>query len=111
MYRFDPKDAIYEVDPRRVDLAREFRDNPQGPFSHELQCVLNRMRSGPLDGKWVLYPIVETGQWALAQIPAERADPLIIHNDVLFDARSDAEWHVFKLRWQEITGQPLEVSE
>jgi hypothetical protein len=110
MYRFNPAHAIYPVDPERLDLAREFRANPNGPHSRELQNVINRMRSGAISGKWVLYPLTDDPSWALAQIPEKRDAPLIIHEDLTFCDRSEAEWYVFKLRWEEITGQTLELS-
>ena len=39
--------AMYKIDPGRTDLAEEFRRNPFGPHSAELQKVLNVMRWEP----------------------------------------------------------------
>lgn len=108
MYRFNSDDAIYPIDPQHIDLAEEFRANPSGPHSLELQNVLNRMRSGAIEGKWVLYPVSDAPTWVLAQIPKDRDEPLIIHDNLVFDNRAEAEWHVFKERWHEVTGQTLE---
>ena len=46
---------MIDIDPRRVDLAREFRARPFGVHSGDLQLVLNRMRSQPPLGKYFMY--------------------------------------------------------
>ena len=37
-----------DIDPRRLDLAREFRARPFGVHCADLQAVLNRMRGQPI---------------------------------------------------------------
>lgn len=103
MHVFDPNAAVYPIDPARTDLAREFRDNVRGPHSSELKRVLHRMRSGAVANKWVLYVVEPGKRWMLAQIPNEHDAPLVFHEDQIFRSREDAEWAVFKRRWQEIT--------
>ena len=39
---------MYEIDPSRTDLAYEFRDRPEGPYSAELKLVINRLRIMPM---------------------------------------------------------------
>jgi hypothetical protein len=97
---------MYEIDPERVDLAREFRDRIYGRHSGELQRVLNRMRGGDNAGRYVL---VKTGpeEWSLARMGARRGDPLTPVPGHVFQSMEAAEWTVFKLRWKELTGRDL----
>ena len=38
---------MFKIDPSRLDLALEFRRQPFGEHSADLQAVLNAMRSAP----------------------------------------------------------------
>jgi hypothetical protein len=103
----DPNAARYELDARRTDLAREFRAHIRGPHSPELQRLIHRMRWGAWQGRYVVYVVEPGRRWALARMPAERGQPVEIFDDRVFETLEDAEWHVFGLRWQALTGQPL----
>jgi hypothetical protein len=63
---------MYEIDPERHDLAREFKACIYGRHSGELQRVLNRMRGGINAGRYV---IICTGhrEWVLARMGQRRA--------------------------------------
>ena len=67
---------MYRIDPDRTDLAEEFRANPFGPHSAELQKMLNVMRWEPIEGKYVLVNTVPHREWCLAQLPARRGIPV-----------------------------------
>ena len=54
MLLYDPDGARFTFDGSRMDLAREYRDRPRGPFSPELQKVLDRMRTTPMKGRYAL---------------------------------------------------------
>ena len=41
---------MYRIDPERLDLFEEFKAKPFGPYSHELERLLNRLRMGPVKG-------------------------------------------------------------
>ena len=41
---------VYRIDPERLDLFEEFKAKPFGPYSHELERLLNRLRMGPVKG-------------------------------------------------------------
>ncbi len=97
---------MYEIDPRRIDLAEEFKRKPYGRHSAELQRVLNRMRSEPFEGHYVLLRDGPSGPWRLAQLGRRPQDPIIPTGDVFTDKMA-AEWAVFKLRWKRLTGQDL----
>ncbi|WP_448956268.1 N,N-dimethylformamidase beta subunit family domain-containing protein [Labrys neptuniae] len=97
---------MYEIDPSRLDLAREFRARPLGPHSAELQAVLLRMRAMPITGKYCLIVAKPQARWLLARMTGEplRPEPVPGH---VFTSIAEAEWTIFKLRWQELTGHDL----
>ncbi|MBL8710345.1 MAG: hypothetical protein JNL25_14215 [Rhodospirillaceae bacterium] len=97
---------MYDIDPSRIDLAEEFKRQPYGRHSAELQRVLNRMRSEPFEGHYVLLRDGRHGPWRLAQLGRRPQDPMMATGHA-FNDRREAEWVVFKLRWQRLTGQEL----
>ncbi|GAA0019861.1 hypothetical protein [Bradyrhizobium diazoefficiens] len=105
----DPSAMRYVIDPSRLDLVEEFRASPLGVHSPELRKLLARMRWGRPEGRLVLEP---GRAWRLSCIPKRRGDPMPFVDDRVFTSLAEAEWHVFKLRWQETTGAtlPAEVS-
>lgn len=105
----DPNAARYRVDPQRSDLAREFRSRIRGPYSQELQKLLHRMRWGPVGGRYLLFVLEPGRRWALAQMPAGRGQKVKLFHDCCFDSLDEAEWHVFKLRWQALSGSELSL--
>jgi hypothetical protein len=105
----DPNAARYRIDPQRTDLALEFRRQIRGPYSDELQRVLHRMRWGPVGGRYLLYVLEPGRRWALARMPGERGEKVTVFDDCEFTSLEDAEWHVFKLRWKQLTGTELNM--
>jgi hypothetical protein len=97
------------IDPPDIALAREFRERPYGVHSPALQALLNEMRRGPHKGRYALYSSKPGEEWMLIQLSGERGKPPTFHPDVVFTTYEAAEWHVFKLRWQQMTGRPLEI--
>jgi hypothetical protein len=97
---------MYRFDKTRLDLAREFRANPWGEHSPDLQYLLNLMRRPGQEPFHVLL-IDEAGQrWTLAEMtPGSRTPPR--RTNVVFTDLKDAEWHVFKLRWAKLAGEEL----
>lgn len=100
---------MYQIDPERTDLAREFKASPVGPHSSELQKVLNVMRWQPNDGKYVLVATDAGDAWCLGRLPGRRGVKVEIDEDVRFDTIDAGLWHLFKLRWKYQTGHDLEV--
>jgi hypothetical protein len=92
----------------RLDLAEEFRANPYGRHSGELQRILNLFRTGPFADKYVL--VRESRAWPLqlklARFGATPHEPLSFTGDA-FSSYAEAEWAVFRLRWKDHTGQDL----
>ncbi len=96
------------IDPARTDLAWEFRANPFGPHSAELQQVLSIMRWKENHGKYVL---VETGtrnRWVLGRLPKRRGLRVEIFENLVFADYAEGLWHLFRLRWEEHTDRTLE---
>ncbi|MEQ9643546.1 MAG: hypothetical protein RIM84_26235 [Alphaproteobacteria bacterium] len=100
---------MFTIDPNRLDLALEFRRKPFGEHSADLQAVLNAMRSLPADGKHLLVMTKPHREWTLARMEGDPPRPALL--DEVFASLEDAEWHVFRLRWEALTGQPLNVNE
>lgn len=97
---------MYEIDPSRLDLAREFRSRPFGLHGPELQAVLIRMRSLPVEGKHCLIVLEPRARWLLARMEGKPLRPVPVPGIVFADP-AEAEWAVFKLRWQALTGHDL----
>lgn len=97
---------MYEIDPSRLDLAREFRAAPLGPHSAELTAILTRMRGLPVEGKHCLIVAKPRQKWLLARISGTPPRPRVVPGHV-FSSIEAAEWTVFKLRWGILTGRDL----
>lgn len=107
MLRTDPNTAQFPIDATRLDLAREFRDAPKGPHSPELQKIVHRMRWSGAGGRWCIVPLEPGRLWMLALLPEKRRGEIRTFPEKSFTSINDAEWHVFKIRWQVLTGQAL----
>ena len=98
----------YKIDPRRDrEVVDEFRQNPIGHHSPNLQRVLNALRGGPLEGKYVLVCTKPFEEWVLARHPGERGKPIEVLREHRFTSKEEAEWAVFRMRWKEHTGEDL----
>jgi hypothetical protein len=98
----------YQVDPDRIDLAREFKAQPYGRHSDELQRILNLFRSDPLPGNYCVVCTRPYKEWALARFRQTSREPVDLLGPV-FTSLEQAEWEVFKLRWQRHTGRALDI--
>lgn len=98
------------LDPSRTDLAREFRQRIYGVHSPELQVLLNRMRSLPVDGKHLLITLEPGRRWMLGRMYLDppRIERVPEHR---FESIEEAEWFVFKLRWERLCGEPLRLDD
>ena len=101
---------MFKIDPSRHDLALEFRRKPFGEHSADLQAVLNAMRSIPVAGKHLLVMTKPHREWTLARMEGDPPRPSLMSEHV-FDSLEEAEWFVFRLRWEAMTGQPLQINE
>lgn len=98
---------MYVFDASRLDLAREFRSRPFGEHSPDLQYLLNLMR---VPGERPFHLLVMTEpyrRWTLAvKEPGTLCAPRL--TNTVFTDLLEAEWHVFKLRWQALGGDALD---
>jgi hypothetical protein len=69
---------MHRVDPSRPELAREFKSNPTGPHSPELQKLLKLLRWEPLAGRFVVVQPRRDGPWYLARTTGPKGHPLEI---------------------------------
>jgi hypothetical protein len=100
--------AMYELDPKRLDLAEEFKARPYGEHSPDLQYLLNLMRKPRAEPFHMLVVSAAGERWTLALMPPGNEGPPQLTNTV-FASLEAAEWHVFKLRWQALSGQELPI--
>ena len=76
MIPYDPESAILQFDGNRMDLVAEYRNNIRGPYSLELQQILDKMRSTPLNGRFVLLIKTPFEEFQLAKLSGIRGkDP------------------------------------
>jgi len=90
------------------------------PSSVLFACSLNSIRSPMAEGMLKHFHRAriyvdscgvrqgEVSPFAIA-VMAELGIDVSRHRAKTFDRLEDAEWHVFKLRWKEITGQDLPI--
>jgi hypothetical protein len=100
--------SIYRIDPvKDLPLAEEFRRNPIGHHSANLQCILNLFRGEPLAGKYVLICIKPHEEWQLGILSGVRGKAVELLRGHVYRDLKEAEWAVFKRRWHASTGQEL----
>jgi N,N-dimethylformamidase len=102
---------MHAIDPSRLDLAREFKNNPTGPHSPELQKLLKLLRWEPLSGRFVVVQLQRDGQWYLARTTGPKGHPLEIFRSHGFDTLAQAHWALFRKRWEQHTGRALILDE
>jgi hypothetical protein len=100
-YRIDP-----DVDRQYVE---EFRRNPVGRHSPGLMRVLNNLRYDPSGRQIVLFCRKPFAEWQIAEMPADRRQPLVFEDSPIFSNRDEAEWAMFRRRWHAATGQLLNI--
>ena len=102
----------YRITDRDRPFALEFRRNLEsGTWYHSpgLQRVLNVMRGGHGEGKYVLVVREPFRRWVLARMPGCRGAAVEVLEEHEFTDEKEAEWTVFRLRWRELTGKELDV--
>ena len=98
----------FRVTSDRTDLAAEFKAKPYGHHSPDLEAALDQLRVVNPNGKFILVCTLPGREWTLAYLAGEppRAH---LQTDFVFTSLEQAEWAVFKLRWEHLTGGVLEV--
>lgn len=90
-------------------LAAEFKANPTGPHSPDLQRLLSVMRGLPIAGKHVLIFDQSSRVYVLGELTGMRGAPLVRHERVRFATTAAGEWHVFRCRLKAIFGIDVEA--
>jgi len=103
-----PEAAHWPIDPSRQDLVEEMRARPRGPHSDDLQRLLHRMRWSLAGRRHVLVTLEPGRRWMLARLPGRRGAPVETFPNRVFTSMAEAEWAVFALRWEALTGQTLD---
>lgn len=99
---------MYRFDKTRLDLAREFKANPWGEHSPDLQYLLHLMRR-PASEPFHVLMIDRAGErWTLAVMEPGGRSPPRRTNRVFSDLR-EAEWHLFRLRWEKLAGEECPI--
>jgi N,N-dimethylformamidase len=98
---------MHRIDPSRHDLAHEFRQNPIGPHSPDLQKLLKLLRWEPLADRFVVVRPRQDGPWHLARTTGTKGHPLEIFTSHGYATLAQAYWALFRKRWEQHTGQPL----
>lgn len=99
---------MYRFDKTRLDLAREFRANPWGEHSPDLQYLLNLMRTAGTAPFHVLFIDKAGERFTLGLMePGQRKPPR--RTNTVFTDLKEAEWHVFRLRWAQLAGEELPI--
>lgn len=94
---------MFRFDKTRLDLAREFRANPFGEHTPDLQYLLNMMRTVTGEPFHVLLVDRMGERWTLGVMePGRRKAPR--RTNLVFTDLKEAEWQVFKLRWAALAG-------
>ena len=92
--------------PDTKQLIEEFRANPIGHHSPDLQRLLNKLRGAPVQDKYCLVVLKPSREWQLAKTTGVPGKPVQLLSQK-FTSLKDAEWYVFKKRWKAMTGETL----
>ena len=88
-----------------LPFVEEFRKNPIGHHSPNLQRILNILRYDLSGNQIILVTRVPFKEWVLGHMPPSRDDKIIVEDDAeIFTTKEDAEWAVFCARWAAATG-------
>lgn len=81
---------------------RRLRASPLGPYDLDVQAMLLPLRNAPAAAKLALLRVPDPPSWALVRLggrgrPVEVLPPR-------WSSLAEAEWAVFRLRWQALYG-------
>jgi hypothetical protein len=89
---------MHRIDPSRLDLAREYKHNPTGPHSPDLQKLLKLLRWEPLAGRFVVVQPRRDGPWYLARTTGPKGHPLEMFYAHGYTTLTEAHWALFRKR-------------
>ena len=111
MIPYDPNSSVLNFDGNRMDLVEEYRKNIRGPYSLELQQILDKMRTTPLKGRYILIITKPFKEFTLAQLSGIRGvNPKPVPG-VTYNSIAEAEWDIFKRRWTFLSGVEISLED
>ena len=104
-----PEAAHWPVDPTRLDLVRSSAAAARPPWRGAAEAASShalgrRFRNRPAAMCWSSR--ARQGM-VLGRLPRQRGKPIELMRNRVFTSIAEAEWEVFKLRWEALTGPPL----
>jgi len=78
--------SVAAIDPRRLDLAAEFRVRPFGRHSRELQALLDIMRRAE-NCQDLIVVSIGPGEWALGERQPDGKPPRLLEDQIFESAR------------------------
>lgn len=103
MLKIDPSSAA------SAELARQFKAAPFGPYSADLQKMLQLLRWGHARGRTIIVCTEPYKEWHLGRMGPVRGMKVEIDPAQKFTDYGAAVWACFKARFQEVTGQSCPV--
>lgn len=100
---------MHKIDASRLDLARQFRDRPFGPHCADLQKVLKILRWDPIDDRIIAVQPERGARWQLARSTGRKGSPIEIFEGPGYGTPAEAQWAIFRARWERHTGHPLQL--
>ena len=101
--------ALYDITEADRALAREYKFNPDGPHRPDVVRLLNRIFWTPVPRRPVVVCTRSHREWRLGRLSGVRGQPIEVLDEPVYTDRALAMWAVFEMRWEMITGQPLEL--
>lgn len=93
--------------PDEVALIRRFRSDPLAAPDPQLRAFLLPLRNLPAAHKHALMRLPAQQAWTLVRLGGRDAPVEIVGGS--WSSRADAEWAVFRARWQAIHGWDPEL--
>jgi hypothetical protein len=90
-----------------INLACEYRANPGGRHSADLQALLNRMRTIHFEGRVLVLSSDCGRRYELVMVHGDRRVTRL--DDGVFPTPAEAEWRLFELRWEHLFGAKLQL--
>ena len=103
---------MIKIDPQSAEstaLASQFKAAPFGPYSADLQKLLQLLRWGFVRGRTIIICTKPYREWRLGRMAPKRGLPVEISETEVFTDYGAAVWACFRARWQEVVGQPCPV--
>ncbi len=98
-----------KIDETRLDLVREYRRNPIGKHSPELQKLLKLLRWDPPGARVIAVQKEQGGLWYLARSTGQKGNPVEIYEGPGYADLAEVQWVIFRRRWELHTGKPLDL--